>query len=182
MDELGWADPFAKQYFSVRHRRYIERLAPAFANLPQIVINGFNVSTGINVKDAVEKLKKARKRLLGMGITLSLTKISNVGIEVDIKNPNDIISEFDIFVARYLIKKTTRVLRGALEGKVIDSHNVVVDLEKAGKWNGKTERRTIMTNIKPKSGEGVVVFLQEKNLGFVVAADNYEIEANTIIK
>jgi hypothetical protein len=174
-DQLGWVDPFASPEFEKRHKEYIERLSPVFANVPQIIINGFKVATGLNREDAVAKLKNARQRVVGMGFEVSVIKLSDAGIEIDMKNPNEIMTKFDIFVAHYHIKKRTRVEEGALKGKVITNHNIVTKLENVGQWDGKNESRTLATDIELKTGEGIAVFLQEKNLGFIVAADNYEI-------
>jgi hypothetical protein len=173
-DGEGWVDPFSNDKFETRHKKYIEKLSPSFANVPQIVISGTEVSSGLNKKDTVDKLKKAQKRIKALGIELSIIGISDKGVEIDIENPNNIVADFDILFAQYYKNKATRILKGELKGTILDNNNIVTDLIKVKEWKGDGGQQSLKLNIKLKDDEGMAIFLQEKNLGLIVAADNYE--------
>jgi hypothetical protein len=165
-NRLGWKDSFSQKIFDERQYEYGSRFALNGVYTPQIVINGTAEMVGSS-KQKIDKI-----------INENLSKISPyvIILSKDLKDKSLIINykinksakSYDFNIA--LVEKdiVTKIQRGENEGRTL-KHGNVVRYFKTIKMKENTEG-PIEIPFLPTEKQTIIVYLQEPNLGAIVAS------------
>ena len=172
-NRLGWKDSFSQAIFDERQYAYGARFALNGVYTPQAVINGKVEMVGSRDKQIRETLAKNLSVVSPFSITLTKgVKDKTLIINYKINKPAQL---YDLNVALVESNIATYVQRGENKGQTLRHDNVVKYF--------KTIKMDQNTCLPDRQAEGVValpfllrekqsciVYLQEKNLGQIVAA------------
>lgn len=159
-DQLGWKDTFAAPAFTSRQWDYAHGLHHRNVFTPQVVINGRRDGVGVDPNE-LRGLIAAGDRGPG-GPTLSLTARS-VAIGAAPGGSADI----------WLVRYDPRIVqvpigRGENAGRTLPHRNVVRELVKLGRWEGRA--RTLALPAARDAAFGTAVLIQAPGGGPILAA------------
>ena len=169
-NRLGWKDEFSQKIFDERQYAYGERFNLSGVYTPQIVVNGSEEMVGSKKSKVLQSIENQLKNAAAYPITLS-KNINNGQLEVAYQL-NTINKDLVLNFALTQSKITTKVKNGENEGRTLHHDNVVlvfktIPVQSEGKVNFDLPQS--IDNLS------VIAFLQEKNLGKIVAAQKLQL-------
>nr|WP_321222802.1 DUF1223 domain-containing protein [uncultured Psychroserpens sp.] len=166
---IGWKDPFSKEKFSNKQRKYGQKFNSSTIYTPQVVINGKEHFVGSNVDIMNSKLKHyskiaAKNTIVVSNIDSANNKISfDYSIEGDIKNKS-------LKVILVIEERITNISKGENRNRTLKNSNIVV-LEDTLMLNSKSGKQTIsITDLVKKTDKlKLITLIQTSNLDIVGA-------------
>lgn len=163
-DYIGWKDDFADPAYAKRQRNYARVAQKRSVYTPQMIIGGVAHVVGNRPSEVRRHL--AAHESQGAGIDLAVTRNGNrLSIKLDADQAQD--GPMTIQLVRYSPQETRDIKRGENAGRTLDYHNIVTRWETVGEWNG---RRSKSFTARVNGDEPIVVIVQRKNFGPIVAA------------
>jgi hypothetical protein len=160
---LGWVDTFARPEFTARQKAYMQKLALRDVYTPQIVVDGRAQAAATDVRKVDELIRKARREQ-GRVPYFHLLRHSRLRIGPG-RSPR---GGADVWLVRYdpSLQKVT-VDKGENRGRTLEQRNVVRQLDRLGRWYGRTHTFTLPP--APKDGSlRTVALLQERGGGRIL--------------
>ncbi len=165
-NRLGWKDSFSQMIFDERQYEYGSRFALNGVYTPQVVINGKAEMVGSHGQK-IEKMI-AEKLVESTTFSIILSKeIKDKSLIINYKI-NKLAKDYDFNVALVESGISTKIQRGENQGKTL-KHDNVVRYFKMIKMTQNTEGPLELPFL-PTEKQAVIVYLQEPNLGAIVAA------------
>lgn len=163
--EGNWEDPFSAPEYTERQRRYsaLKLRGENGVYTPQAVVNGVYGLVGSN------------KRAMRKGMNIDVLKPVSINIArrdanlLDIHIDNQAQVPVQVVLVSYLKKTRTTITSGENHGKVMENHNVVVDMRDLGSLAVAGEENI---EIAYNGGEnrGCAVLVQPVGLGPMLGA------------
>lgn len=168
---IGWADPFAKPWASMRQREYRESLKTRFVYTPQMVVNGSAETVGSN-ESTCDALIDAAKAKAATGPTLDLRWRQDGALAVDVGSGESPPGQpATLWLIGYDSSHTTEVLHGENKGRTLTDFHPVRSYRQLGKWAGWSAEFIVpAAEIKTLGNGGVAVVLQENGTGPILTA------------
>lgn len=137
---IGWKDPFSKEVYAKKQRKYNIKFRNNSNYTPQLVVNGKEHFVGSNETKmygsiAAYKDKEPSNNVALKGVNIGLKKISfDYFVQGDLKNKS-------IRTLLVLDKRTTKVIRGENSNRTLQNSNIVVEESSnvIGEANGSLE-------------------------------------------
>lgn len=174
-DYLGWRDTLAKPENTQRQRNYALARGDGQVYTPQAIVNGVEGCVGSN-RSAIESAVRSTSSIVAKDAVTLIVKretgrllIETGGAAGDAKHKSG-----TVWVASVSRTATVPIARGENAGSNVTYTNVVRALTAAGEWQGQPTSFAFPLSALPKDGDMLVVFLQEENLGPIVAAARVE--------
>ena len=165
-NRLGWKDSFSQKIFDERQYEYGSRFALLGVYTPQVVINGKAEMVGSHGQK-IEKMI-AEKLVESTTFSIILSKeIKDKSLIINYKI-NKLAKDYDLNVVLIESGISTKIQRGENQGKTL-KHDNVVRYFKMIKMTQNTEGPLELPFL-PTEKQAVIVYLQEPNLGTIVAA------------
>jgi len=160
-DYLGWKDTFARPEFTDRQKLYAKRLNVAEVYTPQVVVEGAAQTAGLRPEAVQRLIREARRaRLDPPDMEVSDDK-ARVGSG---RRPP---GGADVWLIRYDPREqTVEVKDGDNRGQSVSERNVVVQLEKLGRWKGRPALYRLPA--PPQDGLSTVILLQDHDGGRIL--------------
>jgi hypothetical protein len=166
-DYIGWSDPFAKERFTERQRRYMRRLDLRYVYTPQMVVDGRHDVVGSR-RGAVERQIAQAKRRADR-VQPELQHRDGQAVAVIPAGRTD--RPATVWLALYDGKHTTRVSRGENAGRELANYNVVRELRKLGTWTGdRLEIPLDLAAARASGRAGCALIVQQDGTGPVLGA------------
>jgi hypothetical protein len=161
-NRLGWRDPFSSAQMSARQQAYARHLGSGEPYTPQMVIDGVEEFVGSDASRAKDAIAKAAQRQ-----KLSLT-VAPAGPEAVHLAAPAAPAGAEVWIATVYDPDPSAVSRGENSGRHLTHISVVRSLTKVGQvtrnkpWDAQVPL--------PHDAERLVIFLQERGQGRVLAA------------
>ncbi|MCA1285629.1 DUF1223 domain-containing protein [Salipiger bermudensis] len=162
-DYIGWKDNFADPVFTKRQKGYARSAGRRSIYTPQMMVGGVYDVVGsrpMKVVDAIrhasEKPAQARVSLSRDGDTLQI-----------IAQPLSALPETVVQMVRFSPRERVEILDGENAGREITYTHVAHGWQVLGVWNGDAD---LEMNVALEGSDPVVVMLQEKDYGAILAA------------
>jgi hypothetical protein len=165
-NRLGWKDSFSQKKFDERQYEYGSRFALNGVYTPQIVINGTAEMVGSNGQKIDKTISENLSKTSPFSITLS-KEVKDKSLIINYKI-NKLAINYDLNIALIESGIATKIQRGENEGKTL-KHDNVVRYFKTIKMTENTEGPLELPFL-PTEKQAVIVYLQERNLGAIVAS------------
>ncbi|GAA6207909.1 DUF1223 domain-containing protein [Cognatishimia sp. WU-CL00825] len=163
-DYIGWKDDFADPAYTKRQRNYAKAAGKRSIYTPQMVIGGLDHVVG-NVPRDVKAHLNAHAGL-DAGIDLDISrKGDRLTIALQAQEALDV--PMTVQVVRYTKEEIRNIKRGENAGRTLTYTNIVTSWDTIGEWN---TRRAKTMKTKVKGDSAVVVLVQRKGFGRIVAA------------
>jgi hypothetical protein len=170
-DYLGWRDTLARPENAQRQRNYALARGDGQVYTPQVIVNGVEGCVGSNLA-AIESAVQSTSTIVAKDAVPLLVKRENgqLFIETGGAPPGAKHKSGTVWVASVSHTATVPITKGENAGSHVTYTNVVRGLTAAGEWQGQPTSYALPLSAVPKDGDMLVVFLQEENLGAIVAA------------
>lgn len=162
-DYIGWKDNFADPAFTQRQKGYARSAGRRSIYTPQMMVGGVYDVVGsrpMKVVDAIRHASEtpapARVSLSRDGDTLQITA-----------QPLAALPETVVQMVRYSPRERVEILDGENAGREITYTHVAHGWQVLGVWNGE---EALEMNVSLEGADPVVVMLQEKDHGAILAA------------
>ncbi|MBJ7485077.1 thioredoxin family protein [Brevundimonas sp.] len=163
-DQLGWPDTFADPAFTARQRAYQTGLDNDNVWTPQVVVDGRADVVGQDLRQ-IETLIAAHRAFTGPALAFRKVRDRDaVGL-----SGGTVTGPTDIWLVRYDPRVVeVPVRRGENGGRTLPHANVVRELVRLGRWEGRTVGFALPAPTRP--GLSTAVLVQEPGGGRIVAA------------
>jgi hypothetical protein len=166
-NRLGWKDSFSQKIFDERQYEYGSRFALNGVYTPQVVINGKAEMVGSKAQQIDKAIDTDLSKTTFYTLTLSkIIKDKSLTINYKI---NQSAKNYDLNIALVESGIATKIQRGENEGRTL-KHDNVVRYFKTIKMTENTEG-PLELPFMPTDKQAIIFYLQEKNLGQIVAAE-----------
>ena len=170
-DYGGWKDPFGSADFTRRWRIYARLLGARYEYTPFMVVAGAEHEIG-SERDKVERRIKGLRESGKAAPRLSLEISGNrATITVEGAGPTGI---YDLVVATYDKRRSTKVMAGENRGQTQISAHVVRSFQRVAQWTGEPVKLTVSLDGMAGDG-GCAVLLQRAGGGPIIAAVEVEL-------
>jgi hypothetical protein len=176
-NSLGWHDPFSQEQWTQRQNGYGNRFGLDSVYTPQAVVNGQLQLVG---SDGRGLLRAVREAATG-AVTLHVdgTKVQDGKIEVAYSVSGSVPAGAEVWAAVADDMATSQVLRGENGGRKLVHVAVARSLTRVGKAGGGTATASLespeVLRGQQKTGRHVVLFVQGRGYGKVLAVESQEL-------
>lgn len=165
-DYSGWTDPFGSADYTRRWQDYARALGARYEYTPFMVIDGVAHEIGSS-RAVVEKRIGERQ----------VTAQPAPRLTIDMQGKNAVISVagdgpagiYDVMVATYDARASTRVTAGENKGRTVVNTNIVRGFERVAQWAGDPVEITVPLDAMT-GDSGCAVLLQRAGGGPIIAA------------
>lgn len=166
-DNLGFPDTFGSAFNTQRQYAYARARAQRSVFTPQALVNGQSSFTGSDA-DGIARGISVGAGQSGYDDTIGENDdFYLVTLDPKTDGTGDVVA----LIAEYLPKQTVAITAGENAGRTLDYHNVVDNLQVAGRY--KAGER-IALSIPKVAGKGLAIFVQEDTPGRVLYAKNLQ--------
>jgi hypothetical protein len=169
-DHIGWKDPFATRAHTWRQREYSRALAQRYVYTPQIVINGQFQAVGSDRQQVEHALKRAAAR---PHAEASLELIDAPAPTAVRLGPSP--RPASIWLVRFDRRHTTEIERGENKGKTLVNVNVVRELRRLARTDGRATTVPLDLARPTRVGDGAAVLVQAEDGGAILAAIAFDL-------
>jgi hypothetical protein len=128
-DNLGWKDTFAKHAYTQRQWDYARGMHHADVATPQVVVNGRKDLVGGDAKELAAAIATTPKPRVPVTLTASSVSVGE-GLAP--------IAPADVWLVRYDPREIRVAIKaGENTGKTLAHRDVVKEMTRLGRWNGK---------------------------------------------
>lgn len=120
---LGWKDPYSKEDFTARQRKYASKFANGTIYTPQMIVNGTSEFVGSNQAKSKQVIRSALSKKVVHHIDVRL-KVAGDQLQIEY----DLQGEYDDYLVNLaLVERNlrTKILRGENRHKTLNYDNVV---------------------------------------------------------
>ena len=161
-DYIGWKDEFADPAHSDRQRAYVRSFGTR-PYTPQMIIGGRDHIAGARPMKLMDAVAAQRADQETVPIRLS-RRGDNLSIRAD--SIRGLSKPVYVQLVRFDPLRTVDIKRGENRGRKLSYANVVTSWDVIGQWDG---RDPLEMNVKVAGDEGLVVIIQYRGPGAVVA-------------
>jgi hypothetical protein len=162
-----WKDVYSKPAYTQRQRSYNAAIkGKPTAYTPQMVIDGSRDAVG-NRRDAVTAAIEAASRETRPRAQVSIAQAPAGGLTVAIDGAA--ADGAQVWLARYILARTTEVKAGENNGKSLTNHHVVTELRRVGLWSGGAASVALPEVILGPE-EGCAILIQDSRPGPILGA------------
>jgi hypothetical protein len=158
-DNLGWKDPFATPQSTERQRHYA-RLFGTPVYTPQLVIEGTREMVGSHRDAVLAALHETAPEALAQVVFAADRRAVTIGPAATAGKTGQ------VWLVRFVQKRTTHVGAGENARRTLDDANGVTTLAALGDWHGAAATFAVDP---PPAGEGIAVLVQTED-GHILGA------------
>ena len=167
---IGWKDPFSKESFTNKQRKYGTKFYSNSIYTPQLVVNGkehFVGSNRLKLKSKIEAYSKVKSRS-----TISLSKVKNEnGIVKFSYDINNLQANENLRIVLVINERKTSIKRGENRNRELVNSNIVVSEQQFKINKSSGEGSILIPEIVNKNDElSVVLILENDTLDINTAA------------
>jgi hypothetical protein len=162
-----WKDVYSDPAFTRRQRAYnaVIKGKPT-AYTPQMVIDGAQETVGSR-RDAVQAAIEAASRDSRPRARVSVAPGPAGGLTVALEGAAAGAAE--VWLARFIVARTTQVKAGENNGKSLTNHHVVTELRRIGQWSGGPAS-VELPEVELGPEEGCAILVQDDRPGPILGA------------
>ena len=168
---IGWKDPFSKEIFTNKQRKYGSKFFSSSIYTPQLVVNGkehFVGSNRLKLKSKIEQYSKIKnKSTINLSEIKSENGIVNFNYAIDNLQLND-----NLRIILVINERKTSIKSGENRNRELVNSNIVIAEQQF--------------KVKKSSGEGSIIIpkiVEEKDeLSLVLILENETLDINTATK
>jgi len=163
----NWEDPFSAAEYTQRQRQYtaLNLRGENGVYTPQAVINGVYGHVGSNYRALKAGLKIATQRPL----SISIGRSDATTLDIALAGQTDDVPDAHIFLVNYLKKTSTNITGGENHDKIMENHNVVVDMQMIGTVAENADSGLQVTYVGGEN-RGCAVLVQRERQGEILGA------------
>ncbi len=166
-----WEDPYSKAEYTQRQRTYnvaIRRSGQVYT--PQTIVNGRHELVGSHT-DKISNLIKHQAGDPRPRIGVDIVRMGNDALEVRLGGEavQTDAAETEVWLVRFLKRKTTQVSSGENKGKTLVSAHVVTEVKPIGTWRGSATTLSV-GGFALADDEDCAVLIQTAELGPILGA------------
>jgi len=162
-DYIGWKDEFASPEFTKRQKQYAYAAGSRSIYTPQMIVGGKDHVVGYKPMKLAELMTAHKAKANPVDLD-----ISRSGDRVTIKaSAGRAVGDTVIRLAVVSDSQSVAIKRGENAGRTIEYHNIVRDMSDLAAWNG---RSTFSQTYRVPNGDRIVVLVQQKGMGPILAA------------
>lgn len=141
-DYLGWADAFARPEFTDRQRDYAARTGERAVWTPQMIVGGTDTLIDLTPAGLDQLIDAHGQRRAPLAVAIT----RNTGsVTLHLSRVQGEPRPIAVDLVRYLPERAVRVRAGENRGRLAESHNIVVAIERLAQWDGRTALRLVVT-------------------------------------
>jgi len=163
----NWEDPYSAAEYTARQRQYsgLQLRGENGVYTPQAVINGLFGHVGSNHRALKAGLKLPNAR----PVSISIARDGEATLSISIKTETETAADAHIYLVNYLKEVSTNITSGENHDKVLENHNVVVDLRSIGTV-AQTGDSPLQVSYAGGENRGCAVLVQRERLGEILGA------------
>jgi len=166
-DYLGWSDQFASPEMTERQRQYAAQLNARSIFTPQMIVQGQTSEVGHQRERVLDAIAHAAAVPPVARIELH-EEVGRLLVTITPLQPN--LSGV-VHIVNYDLPQSLQITKGENSGQMLTYVNVVTGWMQLGLWDGEL---TELIAPVPTMGKGVAVFVQDGNVGQILAAARIE--------
>ena len=163
----NWVDPYSAPEYTERQRRYsgLNLRGENGVYTPQAVINGIFGHVGSNHRALKAGLELPNPRPVSVSIARDNAETLNISVSGDTAAAPDA----QIYLVNFLKKTSTTITGGENHDKVMENHNVVVDMKSIGTL-AQSGDEPLKVSYQGGENRGCAVLVQREQLGAILGA------------
>ena len=163
----NWEDPYSAAEYTQRQRQYsaLNLRGERGVYTPQAVINGVFGHVGSNHRALKAGLKIANAR----PVTVSIDRADATTLTIQLAGQSQAPADAHIYLVNFLEKTSTKITAGENHDKVMENHNVVVDMKSIGTV-AQTGDKPLQVSYSGGENRGCAVLIQREQLGEILGA------------
>jgi hypothetical protein len=162
-----WKDVYSSPAYTRRQRSYNQAIkGKPTAYTPQMVIDGSREAVG-NRRNAVQAAIEAANQDTRPRAQVSITPGATGGLTVALEGAAQAPTQ--VWLARFILARTTQVQAGENNGKSLTNHHVVTELRQVGQWSGGAARMDL-PEVELGPEEGCAILVQDGRPGPILGA------------
>ncbi|WP_179345145.1 DUF1223 domain-containing protein [Winogradskyella ursingii] len=166
---IGWKDPFSKEKYSNKQRRYASKFNSSSIYTPQIVVNGKEHFVGSNESILKNKISEYSKKTSKNYITISEVSKSNNKIDFKYGTEGN-LQDQNLRIVLVINQRTTSVKRGENRNRELVNSNIVVNEQlfnlKSNSMNGSI---LIPEMVRPEDELSLILIVENDKLDILTA-------------
>lgn len=166
-DYLGWSDQFASPEMTQRQRQYADSLHARSIFTPQMIVQGQTSEVGHQREPVLDVIAAAAAAPAVARIELR-EEAGRLLVTITPLQPD--LSGV-VHIVNYDLPQSLQITQGENSGQTLTYVNVVTGWMQLGLWDGEL---TELIAPVPTMGKGVAVFVQDGNVGPILAAARLE--------
>lgn len=161
----NWEDPFSAAEFTQRQRQYsaLNLRGENGVYTPQAVINGIYGHVGSNRRALKKGLEIANPR----PVSVKIDRSGATGLAISVAG--DAVPDAHIFLVNFLKKTSTNITSGENHDKIMENHNVVVDIQSVGTL-AQAGNAPLQVPYAGGDNRGCAVLIQRERQGEILGA------------
>ena len=163
----NWEDPYSSAEYTERQRKYsgLNLRGQNGVYTPQAVINGIYGNVGSHHRALKAGLKIDNPR----PVTVNIERNDASTLNIVVAGQPEAAPDAHIYLVNYLKKTTTNITSGENHDKVMENHNVVVDMQSIGTL-GQISDAPLQVSYAGGDNRGCAVLVQREGLGEILGA------------
>jgi len=163
----NWEDPYSAPEYTQRQRQYsgLRLRGENGVYTPQAVINGIYGHVGSNRRALKAGLKIPNSRPVAVSVARDNGATLNISVEGQLESAADA----HIYLVNFLKKTSTKVSSGENHDKVMENHNVVVDMRSIGTV-AQSAGSPMKVSYAGGENRGCAILVQRERLGEILGA------------
>jgi hypothetical protein len=153
-DYIGWKDPYAFSGSTERQRGYTAALGGRYLYTPEMIVGGQHDATGSD-RTSVDELIRANRAAKDK-IALAVTEPTEDHYKIEIP-ASGFKGTATVWMAVFDKEHATTVARGENEGHTLRDYNVVRELRRLGRYDGKAAEIDVPMALTQANGCAILV-------------------------
>jgi len=166
-DSGNWEDPYSAAEYTQRQRQYsgLKLRGENGVYTPQAVINGVFGHVGSNYRALKAGLDIPNPR----PVSVSIVRDNATTLNISVEGQTETAPDAQIFLVNFLKKTSTKITSGENHNKIMENHNVVVDMQSIGTLS-QTGEKPLQVSFSGGENRGCAVLVQQERLGEILGA------------
>jgi len=163
----NWEDPYSSAEYTQRQRQYsgLKLHGENGVYTPQAVINGLFGHVGSNYRALNAGLDMPNPR----PVSVSIVRDNPTTLKISVQGQIDAAPDAQIYLVNFLKKTSTTVTSGENHDKIMENHNVVVDMRSIGSL-AQSGEKPLQVSFAGGENRGCAVLIQRERLGEILGA------------
>lgn len=160
-----WVDPYSSEEYTIRQQRYagLNLSGNNGVYTPQAVVNG---TYGLVGSDRYE-FNKGLRQPSARPVEIDLKRVNDASLSVAISSESS--TDADVYIVHFLLHTKTDVPTGENHGKLMENHNVVIDMQSLGSVND-IAAQPVEVAYASQENRGCAIIVQNPRLGPILGA------------
>ena len=161
-----WKDVFSDAAYTQRQRVYAGRIPGSQVYTPQVIVDGVAQTVGSKQNRVLRLIESARAAPKPARVSVQPEPSGGLRITVDSATET---GDAEVLLARYDVRKVTKIVAGENKGKTLTNHHVVRELRRLGEWKGEKWEVSV-ADIHLAPNQSCAVIVQSAGQGAILGA------------